>query len=494
MYSESANDRVRIGAGKLTSSQVCAFITGAYAILATALLTNFDFNLFGAEKYGLLFNDMAQRLLHLDWTIDPKIIDIDGFHIDGRTYTYWGILPAIPRIPLVLAGLGDIVVARISCILSLTLYVWSNVRLTQVIATTAKSPQTLLLAGLWIASLVFSGPPAYLLNAGWANNEAVFWSAAFAAVFNYVVLSDYFDGRWPEDSRLVWLSALAGMSLLTRAPNGVGLFAAVGLFSLRQLWDWYRHRTTGRLLPIAAVGLILALSIAVAGAVNAGRWGNPLVFAPFEKQQLTASDPRAVRIITQQGMFSVTRIPISALYFASGMPFKARFETLLDEHFSDVEGPRIPLLLVSPLPILFAVWGILALFRRPRPQAVVPTILIGSHLLTFILVLAVPFLAWRYTFDAWGMICASGAIGFASLVKKPQSAKLMTVLVALLLVGISASAFSLIRYKIVSGGVPANVRYSLSRQLQPWVCPNARLTGSVTDFVPLVTPSCPPFW
>ena len=58
---------------------------------STALITNFGFDLISPEKFGMVFNDMAQRLLRGDMTIDSHLIDFEAFVRDGRTYTYFGI-------------------------------------------------------------------------------------------------------------------------------------------------------------------------------------------------------------------------------------------------------------------------------------------------------------------------------------------------------------------------------------------------------------------
>ena len=53
-----------------------ALLAAVYAFLATAIITNFDFRLLAPEDYGLVFNDMAQRLLRLDWAIDREVIGL----------------------------------------------------------------------------------------------------------------------------------------------------------------------------------------------------------------------------------------------------------------------------------------------------------------------------------------------------------------------------------------------------------------------------------
>ena len=474
------------------ASRTLLLVTCAYAILATALLTNFDFNLLGAERYGLAFNDMAQRLLHFDWTVDHKAIGDEAFVINGRTYSYFGILPALLRMPLIPLGLGNIFVARISCIIAVTMYVWSNIRLAQVIAATRPGKQSQLLVATWGAALILSGPPVYLLASAWVYNEPIFWAAALTALFNFIVLRGFFQGEWPEGWRLTGLASVAGLTLLARIPNGVGLLVAVGLFWLRTSWRW-RIGEKGVFRSLAFTALVTVCFIGAIGFENSERWGNPFVFARFEKLGYIAADDRALQIV-ELGTFSAARVPFSALYFITGLPVKGPFADFLLNHYAIVEGPRIPLILVSPLPLLLACWGIIALFRAPLALVGIPTVLIGSEVVSSLLVLGTPFLAWRYVFDFWGVISASAAIGLWHLLQKKHGWLLYAAMLFLLAVGILASGLSLVRYKISNNGVPSDVRYALSRTLQPRVCPGAAVTGSISSMPPLVTPSCPPLW
>ena len=68
--------------------------------------------------------------------------------------------------------------------------------------------------------------------------------------------------------------------------------------------------------------------------------------------------------------------------------------------------------------------------------------------------------------------------------------------IALTLLGVVVSHATLLRYKINYSGTTPEVRYWLSQEIQPLLCPQMPLTPSVKlgDFVPLVTTNCPPLW
>ena len=121
------------------------------------------------------------------------------------------------------------------------------------------------------------------------------------------------------------------------------------------------------------------------------------------------------------------------------------------------------------------------------------------------LALTVPFLSLRYTFDGWGFLVLIEALGDRSFVHRTAglldsdqtiAMRLGRIEIAMTLIGMGVSHLSLLRYKINHYGTTPEVRYWLSKELQPLFCPHAALTPNIklTDFVPLVTPNCPPLW
>ena len=49
---------------------------------------------------GLTFNSMLLHMLNGSFDVDPETIGIDGVVRNGLTYTYFGIVPALLRLPL----------------------------------------------------------------------------------------------------------------------------------------------------------------------------------------------------------------------------------------------------------------------------------------------------------------------------------------------------------------------------------------------------------
>ncbi len=454
-----------------------------YVLPAAALLTNFDFNPFAAEQYGLVFNDMALRLTHWDFSSDPRLIRGEGFGIDGKVYAYFGIFPALLRLPLVLLGGGGLQVARISCLLALGIFVWANIRIAGLVIETAEKSR---LSTIWIVSLLYSGPQIYLLSSAWIFHEPEFWGAALAALFNLFALKAGAAGHWPQDRNLAVLALLAGLTLLTRAPAGMGLYAALSIFILMALGNVtaWRH-------CIPAIALAIA-GLAAAATVNQARWGDPLVFARMDKQIIAASSHQ-IEVMRERGVLSPSRIPFSSFYYLSGLPMKEQFAAYIDRNYGIVEGPRIPILLASPHAFLLAGYGCIALIRSRR-LASVPVILLMGQTLGALLVLSFSSLTLRYTIDLWGALGVAALVGLKSLTESPPRRSKTMLMASLAALGIAVSLLTLVRYKITANGVPNQVRFELSRQIRPLICPTKLPTGTLRTWPPLITPSCPPFW
>src|ERR1700678_4558504 len=99
-----------------------ACVSAAIFLYYWALLTDGAF--FAAEpvRYGLTFNSMIDYLAHGRFDVDPSIILHEGFLRDGRTYSYFGVTPALLRLPLLfLPQFRDIDFTTFSCAIAATL-------------------------------------------------------------------------------------------------------------------------------------------------------------------------------------------------------------------------------------------------------------------------------------------------------------------------------------------------------------------------------------
>ena len=96
-----------------------AVIAGVLAVWYAALATLFDFKLLTGQPMAMVFNAMLASLLDGRFDVAPDSILLEGFLREGRVYAYFGILPALLRLPLLLVPDGlTINVNRLSVVIA----------------------------------------------------------------------------------------------------------------------------------------------------------------------------------------------------------------------------------------------------------------------------------------------------------------------------------------------------------------------------------------
>ncbi len=483
-------------------------LTCLYGVLAAALLTNFDFNPFAPEKIGLVFNDMARRLLAWDFTSDPAIVAYEAFVKDGRTYAYYGIFPALLRMPLVLAGGGGLQVARISCIAALMVTVYAYLRLFQAAMTglTRRGGGRF----IWISllSVVATGPQVYLLASASLYHEVIFWAAALTALGNLIVARRWLRGEAMQSVDFYSLAVLAGTALLCRVPAGASLYVALLLLLLQSFIARVRRIPAGRrvrdvlalprwLALLLGAGCLSLLFVVVQGVVNAGRWGSPFTLSPYEHYAQFIAHPANLARYARHGLFAWPRLAMAVAYYSTGLKLEAIWPQAFATYYGAIEGPRALVPLCAPLTLVALAGGVAWLLRQRAANIAPLLFVIAGNLLAVALMLGFLALCLRYTFDAWGVVMLLAALGLRAASQAPRWPRWVGAgAMALLLAGTGMSGLTLLRYKLVYSGTDPAVRLALSQRLQPLLCPGAPLNAAVrlTDFNPLVTPSCPPLW
>ena len=84
---------------RIPSKLLYAILILMAAIYYLFLAMDGGFNLFKPIELagsGMTFNSMLEHLLHGEFDVDPTAVAFEGVVRDGKTYTYFGILPALP--------------------------------------------------------------------------------------------------------------------------------------------------------------------------------------------------------------------------------------------------------------------------------------------------------------------------------------------------------------------------------------------------------------
>jgi hypothetical protein len=485
------DNRERVGA-LLSRRTVFAGLLAVIAVYYLFLLSNGTFELFAPEMFSRVFDNMLVHLLHGEFTVDRSVIDYEAFTRNGKTYSYFGIFPALLRIvAMPFTDVASVELARVSCLTAVVIFVALQLRML-LIAHNSLPPGSRALWALTVmaAATVFSGPQLYILGTAYIYLEPILWSAAMAAAFNLIVLRAALGGGGLRSRDLVSMAVLAGLAINTRPTIGVALYLGTGLLVT---WTaWRRHEGERRLSanprgmgtaiaallrdrsviwPVAVLGI---LGIAV-GVVNFERWGNPLTFGDFHYNYWIRHNPTRLAALENYGDLNLGRMWIGALYYATGIPYVLKsvppFGAYLQARFVAIEAPPIVPLLTNPLTILLAGIGLYRLWtrlRRPADSVAILRLALIGNASAVAMIFMASGLALRYRFDLAPFMTLAAIVGYRciSLTAAESSEawrkRLHVAAVGLCVLGILASHYVLLIHKVWSIGSPMEVRRALS--------------------------------
>jgi hypothetical protein len=416
-----------------------------------ALLSAGSPGLFSPVPHGLTFNSMLLHLLHGSFDVDPQTIGDEGFLKDGLVYTYFGVLPALLRLPFLLsADFAALDLTRLSCIAAVT--VMGGCKLASLLtvwrarANRERSSLLMLLA----AAVLFGGAEIQFLRA-LIYQEVLLWAGALAAAFVYCVLRGCYRARGFTPGLLAALALLAGLCLLTRVPTGLGLYAALALLWLRLAWRGWRQAGPGRarvaaLTPLVTPVVIAAGFVALTGLVNYARWGDPLLFADWRYYLWPLQHaPERLEGLAQYGAFNLIRLGYGlAYYFLPLWVLHTGDGSLLWSEFQHrtiyaVELPPASFLLSDPLTLGLAGFAVVQLLRRrdPLDRGLVLPVLAGLFV-PIALMLTFSGMTFRYRMEFYPFFELCAFVGFGMLLARRGRLPMLPFAVACL-IGIVAS-------------------------------------------------------
>lgn len=433
---------------------LAALVVAALFVYYAFLLTSGHFDLFTpGDTVDLTFNSMARHLLVGRFDVDSSIAGFEGFRRAGHIYAYWGIWPAIIRIPLSwFRGIAWLDVTGLSMLVAVTFgaamkllavgEIWS------VTGPTVGSDLALCIA-LSGAQIEFLRPRIY--------DEVCVWASAFGAAFVYCAVRGIKRNEWTP-RLLCAMAGLAGLALLTRVSVAIGLYASLVL-----LLAWLaKQRDLRWIWPL----VILMAFAGVTGLVNYERWGNPLTFANYDLHLGNAEDfPDRLARAHETGLFSVMRIPFGFVYYLFPVwvlrwPNGHYLFEAFSRHWLDAtELPPSSFLLTDALLIGLGTTGLVWWVRKRRwPRWDQGAIVVGLAAPCLLMLMAIS-MNYRYRLDFYPFI---EAWAFVALLSVPSlhtetTRRLRPALAALMIVSILASHSALLLYKISPGGPPLSL-------------------------------------
>ena len=221
---------------------------------------------------------------------------------DGRTYFYYGLVPAIARLPIsavthaldgrlvLVSMLGGLVVGCLAAARLLQ-------RARQALAVELPDRSWMWITGVFAAAVGLATPLLWLSSRALVYHEAELWGAALAILgFERVVA--WWSSRRPLD--LAWASGAAALAICTRGSSGSGPAMALGglavVLAVRRDWSF-----AARVAGAAVVPVVLFAT------VNQLRFGTPFR-VPYDLQVLNefSASRRAALADTGNTLFGLT--------------------------------------------------------------------------------------------------------------------------------------------------------------------------------------------
>ena len=443
-----------------------AAIAGVLAVWYAALATQFDFRLLTGQPTAMVFNAMLASLLDGRFDVAPDPIGLEGFLRDGHVYAYFGILPALLRLPLLLVPDGlAINVNRLSVVIAAVFALYWQLRAIGAVyvAVAGNRIAERLLLCLAVGAML-GGPNVQFLNPS-VYIEAIGWAGAFAAMFVACAAIGLTSPTGFNSTLFNRMALAAGLALITRVSTGVGLYAALGLLMLWHSWPgrmapvaWLRAMLAPRML--VALAILVAFLAATLG-VNWARWGNPFTVMDVRLHIMNIRYPERMARVVATGEFNVGRLwfglmyyfaPIWFLYPPGGNLLFADYAQRLVE----TELPPGSFLLSDPLLLILGAMFLAQAWRRRRECAATLALAAGL-LLPILLMLTMIFMNFRYRPEFYPFLTLIALAGVLALARHGGGERLARWAWPLTLTGVLFAHFQLFLHMLSDPG-PAGLR------------------------------------
>ncbi|MGD0391890.1 MAG: hypothetical protein ABSC41_04545 [Acidimicrobiales bacterium] len=205
------------------------------------LVTGGTFQFFRSIPFSNFYDVQARSLLRGTWSMPASVLAIEGIRTNGRTDMYYGPVPALLRLPvLVFTHRFDgrltepsLLIAFLLALILASLLSWrlrGMVRGDTGVGRLEAAATAFLIVVIGVGSVLF-----FLGTTAQVYEEAEMWGAALALGAFYTMVG--FLDR-PSAGRLVATGLLTTLALLTRASVGVGPVVAIGLTGAVYLVNW----------------------------------------------------------------------------------------------------------------------------------------------------------------------------------------------------------------------------------------------------------------
>ncbi len=311
----------------------------ALSCLAFAwMVTGGTFRFFQSVPFSNFYDVQARSLLSGKWSVPPSVLSIEGIRTGGHTFMYYGPIPALLRIPvLIWTHRFDGRLTAPSLLIAFMVGLIVSARLSWRIRRLVRGPvavsgmEMVLTAGLMM--IIGLGTVLFFLGSTiQVYEEAELWGAvlslgALDALVGFLVR--------PNAKSVVTTGIMATLAMLTRGSVGAGPLVAIGCVAAVYLlawsasgkpkWDATVHRIAH------AAGIRITTAPAWFGAGLLGAMGVPLALfvtineikfgtlfsIPLNRQVLTfeSAHRRAVLAANGGSLFGLKFLPTNLFQF-----------------------------------------------------------------------------------------------------------------------------------------------------------------------------------
>jgi hypothetical protein len=382
-------------------------------------------------RYTSDFYDVqARRIFHGHLTVPLDRFGLEAFVVNGHTHTYFGLLPSLLRMPILLVtSRFDGRLTQLSMLGAFVLLLWASCRLAWQLRNLlrADAPVSRRDVALAATAPVVAGASSVALYLGASPvvyHEAILWGIA-TGVAATTLLVDHV--RAPSTRTAVWLAVAVAATLFARASIGFGVVATVGVvLGAVALRRWLGERgvarriaafggsdgiapTTGNVLALA---LVIVVPMVLYVAVNEARFHRALG-PPYKQQVWTelSAERRAALDANGGSLFNVGYAPSTAWAYLrpdglSGtrlfpfVDFRAPRATVIGDVVFDTRDRTSSVPSSMPAATALGVVGAWAVVdRRTRTQLAILRPVVVGGVVAVLGVLTIGFIAQRYLGD-----------------------------------------------------------------------------------------------
>jgi hypothetical protein len=426
----------------------------ASGVLFAWLVTGGTWQFLQSVPFSNFYDVQARSLLSGTWSMPASVLSIEGIRTDGRTDMYYGPVPALLRLPVLLFthrldGRLTPISLLVAFVVALTFVTLISWRVRGMVR--GQAPVTRLEAVLTAAFIVVVGVGSVLFFLGstaQVYEEAELWGAALTLGAFYS-LAGFIEH--PSTGRLLGAAIFTTLALLTRGSVGAGPVLALGLLATIYVLAWASDhverwrpvsRRLARLTGIQvsaepgrlASGLVVATIVPVFlyAAVNYVKFGTAFSL-PLNRQVATTdfAHRRAVLAANGGSLFGLKFVPTNLLQYVrpDALSISRFFPWIFFPGKALVVGnvlyttrdwtSSVPASM--PLLTILAVIGAVCVYRpanRPAPEFAPPPRIASLRLLLVAAtactagILAIAFLAERYLADVMPLLLLAAVAGW----------------------------------------------------------------------------------